>query len=81
MEQSVKAGKKVKKGTVIVLTVSKGKKPTLEAPAPAATPYKDTSSNHQPQAPVATKKPVVTKKPAPAQKPKEEDYSDWDLVN
>lgn len=81
MEQSVKAGKKVKKGTVIVLTVSKGKKPTLAAPAPAATPYKDTSSNYQPQAPVATKKPVVTKKPAPAQKPKEEDYSDWDLVN
>jgi len=76
MKQDVKAGKKVKKGKVIILTVSKGKKPT-----PTATPYKDTSSNYQPQAPAATKKPVVTKKPASAQKPKKNDTIDWELVD
>lgn len=87
MKQSVKAGKKVEKGTVVVLTISRGKKPAPVAPAPAATPYRDTSSNYQPPAsaatkkPVVTRRPVVTKKPAPAKKPKEDDYSDWDLVN
>ena len=79
MKQSVKAGKKVDKGTVITLTVSKGRKPAPAAPVP--TPYRAPSSNYQPQAPVATKRPAVTKKPAPAPKPKEDDYSDWNLVN
>ena len=81
MKQSVEAGKKVDKGTVITLTVSKGRKPAPATPVP--TPYRAPSSNYQPQAPVATKRPAVTKKPAPASKPKpkEDDYSDWNLVN
>lgn len=83
MKQSVEAGKKVDKGTVITLTVSKGRKPAPATPVP--TPYRDTSSNYQPQAPVATKRPTVTKKPVskpkPKPKPKEDDYSDWNLVN
>lgn len=81
MKQSVKAGKKVEKGTVVVLTVSKGKKPAPKAPVPAATPY---STPYQPPKPAATKKPSVPK-PVPTQKPKpkpkEDDYSDWNLVN
>ena len=77
MKQSVKAGEKVEKGTVIKLIVSKGKKPAPAAPVPASTPY-------QPLKPAATKKPSVPK-PVPTQKPKpkpkEDDYSDWNLVN
>lgn len=77
MLQSIKSGKKVKKGTVIVLTISKGKKP-----APAVTP--DTSSsynNYEPSQPAVTPKPEPAKKPTPTKKPSNEDYSDWNLVN
>lgn len=90
MKQDVKAGKKVEKGTVVVLTVSRGKKPVPVAPVPAApVPTAAPHQDYQPQTPVATKKPTVTrkptvtKKPVPAQKPKpkEDDYSDWSLVN
>ena len=76
-----KGAEKISVPKVTGKSLSNGRKPASATPVP--TPYRAPSSNYQPQAPVATKRPAVTKKPAPASKPKpkEDDYSDWNLVN
>lgn len=75
--QSIKSGRKVTKGTVILLTISRGKKPIQRTPVPNYT-YQATRRPVVTRRPVATRKPVITKKPAD-QKPVKDDFdlSEW----
>lgn len=76
VRQSIKENTKVKKGTVVAVTLSLGKRPVpvVRTPSPVVTPVPRPDPTRRP---VATKKPVRKKKPSGG----EESYKDWDLVN
>lgn len=81
--QSIKSGRKVTKGTVILLTISRGKKPIQRTPVPNYT-YQATRRPVVTRRPVATRKPVVTRKPVITKKPADQkpvkddfDLSEW----
>lgn len=78
--QSIKSGRKVTKGTVILLTISRGKKPIQRTPVPNYT-YQATRRPVVTRRPVATRKPVVTRKPVITKKPADQKpvKDDFDL--
>lgn len=94
MKQSIAKGTKVKKDTVVKVTVSKGKKKNV----PAANyntpvPIKTSTPTRKPvfvKTPTPTRKPISVKTPTPKKKEKpktkkknseEDDVTEWDMVN
>lgn len=80
ISQSVKKGTKVKPGTVITITVSKGKKKVSSKPAPKTTPN-TTPRRVVPKKPQTPQKKPTTKKNSGKKNSNSENYSDWNLVN
>lgn len=80
ISQSVKKGTKVKPGTSITITVSKGKKKvspkTAQKTTPGTTPRRVVPKKTQTPQKNSTPKKNVDKK-----SPQKENYSDWNLVN
>ena len=75
--QSIKAKKKVKKNTTIILTISKGKKVIQPTPTPKVTYKSPTSQN----TPTANSNKKSEKQKESKKKNETDDYTEWNLVN
>lgn len=97
IRQSITKGKKVERGTVVTITVSKGAKP-VPTKAPQTSTYTSSSQSGSSSYSSSSsssgssssgsgssyKPPAATKKPAapkPAPKPKKDDGATWSLIN